>query len=127
MRREHLLLDPADGKHLAPQRDLPGHGEIAPDRPAGGERGQGCHDGHSRRRSVLGNGPRGHVHVDRPVLEELGIDVERLGIGPHVGDGGLRALAHHVAEHPGEDEMLLAARHHRDLDEQDIAAHGRPG
>src|SRR6266542_6149451 len=32
---QHLLLDPPDGQDLAPQRDLPGHGHLAPDRPPG--------------------------------------------------------------------------------------------
>jgi CO/xanthine dehydrogenase Mo-binding subunit len=45
-------------------------------------------------------------------LEELGVDVERLRVRPHVGHGGLGALAHDVAEHAGEDQALLAARHH---------------
>ena len=39
---------------------------------------------------------------------------------PHVGDCGLGTLAHDVAEHAGEDEPLLAAGHHRDLDEEDV-------
>src|SRR4030095_9668542 len=50
-----------------------------------------------------------------------------LGVGPHIRDGGLRALAHHVAEHAGQDQMLLRARHHGDLDEEDVAADRRPG
>jgi hypothetical protein len=61
-------------------------------RPVASE-AQRRHDRHPGRRPVLGDGPRRHVHVDGLALEELGIDVERLGMGPHVGDGGLRALA----------------------------------
>ena len=37
----------------------------------------------------------------------------------------LRALLHHVAELPGEDQ-LAAAGHARRLDEEDVAAHRRP-
>jgi hypothetical protein len=113
MRRQELLLDPSDRQHLAPQRDLARHGHLALHRPPGGERGQRGHDCHAGRRPILGDGPGRHVHVDGLALEELGIDVERLSIGPHVGDGGLRALAHDVAEHTGKDQPLFAARHHR--------------
>src|SRR5205823_5138318 len=67
------------------------------------------------------------VHVDGLALEELGIDVERISVGTHVGDGGLSALAHDVSEHAGEDEPLFGAGHHGDLDEQDIPTGRRPG
>ena len=65
-------------------------------------------------------------HVDGLALEELGIDGERLGMGPHVEDGGLRTLAHDVAEHTGQDQALFGARHHRHLHEQHIPTGRRP-
>ena len=124
---KHLFLDAADGQDLAAQGDLAGHGDVAAD---GAPRGVGRERGDHRDaggRAVLGDGAGGDVHVDGLALEHLGIDVESLGVGPHVRHGGLGALAHDIAEHPGEDQALLAARHHRDLDEQDVAADRCPG
>ena len=66
------------------------------------------------------------MHVNGLAFEELGVDVERVGIGPDVGHGRLGALAHDVAEHAGEHEALFRARHHGHLHEQDIPAHRRP-
>ena len=44
----------------------------------------------------------------------------------HAGEGGLRRLAHHVAELAG-DRQLAGARHRGGLDEQDLAADRGPG
>ena len=125
--RQDLLLDPADREDLAAERDLARHGYFAPHRPPGGERGQRRHDGDPGRGPILGDGPGRHVHVDGLALEELGIDVERLGVGPDVGNGGLSALAHNVSEHTGEDEPLVGGGHHGDLHEQDVPTSRRPG
>ena len=59
--------------------------------------------------------------------EDRRVDTERFSVRADVGQRRLRALAHDVAQHPGEDQPLLAARHHRRLDEEDIAAGRRPG
>jgi hypothetical protein len=83
MRRQDLLLDPSDRKHLPPQRDLARHGHLALHRPPSGERGQRRHHRHAGRRPILGDGPGRHVHVDGLALEELGIYVERLANGPY--------------------------------------------
>src|SRR5262249_56481170 len=49
------------------------------------------------------------------------------GLGPQVGERGLHRLAHHLAEVAREREAAALAGHHRGLDEQDVAADGRPG
>ena len=119
---EHLLLDAADGQHLAAQGDLAGHGDVVANRPprgVGRERGDHRHAGGG---PVLRDGAGGHMDVHRPSLEELRVDAEGLRVGPHVRHGGLRALAHDVAEHARENQALLAGRHHGHLDEQHVAS-----
>ncbi len=59
-------------------------------------------------------------------FELLRIDVERGGTRFQEAERGLRALAHDVAELTGEDELALARCAHC-LDEQNVAAHRRPG
>jgi len=56
---EHLLLDAADGEHLAAQRDLAGHGHVVTHQAAGKQRGQRGGDGDARRRPVFGTAPAG--------------------------------------------------------------------
>ena len=92
-----------------------------------GQRGQRRRHRHAGRRAVLGHRAGRDVEVDRLAREDRRVDAERLGVRADVGQRRLRALAHHVAEHAGEDQPLLAARHHRRLDEEDVAAGRRPG
>lgn len=60
--RDDLLLDAADGQHLAGERDLARHGERARG-PAQRQRQQRRGDGAAGRRAVLGRGALGHVQV----------------------------------------------------------------
>ena len=53
-------------------------------------------------------------------------EAELVGLAAQIAEGGLRAFLHHVAERAGEQEATLAG-HARDLDEEDFAAHRRPG
>jgi hypothetical protein len=66
------------------------------------------------------------VDVDVGLLEHRGVHAEGLGAALDQAQRRLRALAHHVAELAGEDEPAGAGRARR-LDEQDVAAHRRPG
>src|SRR3546814_17000109 len=66
------------------------------------------------------------MDVDVALLEERRVDAEGCRAGLHDGEGRLHALAHDVAELAREDQ-LAAARCARRLDEQDVAADGRPG
>ena len=59
-----LLLQPADGQHPSPQRDLAGHGHIVAHRPVRQGRQHGRGDGDARRRPILGHGPLGEVDMD---------------------------------------------------------------
>src|SRR5262245_37007915 len=82
VRGEDLLLDAADGQHLAAQRNLARHRHVALHWTTGGERGERRHHGHSRRGPVLGHGARRNVHVNGLALERFGIDPERLRVRP---------------------------------------------
>jgi hypothetical protein len=66
------------------------------------------------------------VHVGDAVLEHRRIDSEARRAAAQVGERGLRRLAHHVAEHPGEDEPLAVARDERRLDEEDAVLSAPP-
>ena len=61
---QHLLLDAADRQHPALQRDLAGHADARPHRPAGEQADQRGGHGDAGRRAVLGHGAGGDVHVE---------------------------------------------------------------
>ena len=66
-RRQQLLLQPADRQHPPAQGELAGHGHVAADGDARGQRDQHAGDGDARRGPVLGNAARRDVDVDLPV------------------------------------------------------------
>ena len=125
VRREHLLLDPADRQQAAGQRDLARHGEPARHGHAPDRRQQRGRQGDSRRGPVLGDRALGHVHVDVPVLREVRGDAQLCVVGAQEGEGCLRALLHHVAEAAREHQLALA-REDGHLHGQELAAELRP-
>src|SRR6266851_3333624 len=76
---------------------------------------------------VIATSPRtrGHVQVDVRLLE-VARDAQVLDVRAHPRHGRARRLFHDVAELAREDERALA-HHGRRLDEEDVAARGRPG
>ena len=107
VRRQHLLLDAADRQHVAAQRDLAGHRDVAAHPPSGEQRHQRHGDGHARRGPVLRYGALRHVQVDVRLLE-VGGDAQLLDVGAHPRQGRARRLLHDVAELAGEDQAPLA-------------------
>ena len=65
-----------------------------------------------------------HVQIDGG--EQFLVDIQFPGVGLDVGQGRGGRLLHHLAELAGEHQPALAL-HARGLDEQDLAAHRRPG
>src|SRR3546814_7075924 len=67
---QNLLLDSAHGQYLATQRDFTGHGQVWLHFPLCKGRSQRCEHGDPGRRAVLGDGARGNVNMDVPMIEE---------------------------------------------------------
>src|SRR6266540_7048012 len=127
VRGQQLLLYTADRQHAATQRDLAGHGDVASNAASG----EGRHDGrghrHAGRRTVLRDGTRRHVDVHRVILEEPLRHAEVVLVRTDVAEGGPRRLLHHLADLPGEGEVLVLAVDDRGLDRQHVAAGLRHG
>src|SRR5690606_32629602 len=64
VRGQALLLDPADGEHIAAQGDFAGHGRVVFHQTPGDEGGQCDQNRHTGRGPVLGRGTRGDVDVE---------------------------------------------------------------
>src|SRR3954469_16867150 len=127
---EHLLLQPADRQHAALQRDLAGHADRVPDRPAAQQRRQRGRHRHAGARAVLRDRARRDVDVELAVLERVLGDAELPRVRAHVGQRDPRRLLHHVAELAGERQAAGRALHVVGLDEQHVAAgagHGQAG
>lgn len=124
---EDLLLDAADGQHLAAQRDLARHGRVLAHLALGQRRGQGGGDGDARRRAVLGRGALRHVDMDVPLVEEAVVNAQGVDMGLDVLQGDDGALLHHVAKIARERQFAGLALGERGLDEEDLAAHAGPG
>eukprot|EP00968_Pinguiococcus_pyrenoidosus_P022016 scaffold2979_cov243-Pinguiococcus_pyrenoidosus.AAC.17 len=118
-RGDGLLLDSADGKHLARQTHLSSHRNVRPARNARGEAQQGGDHRHSRGRPVLRRGALGHVHVDICLVKKVcyqWIDFPlaavpgRRGLQdlPRDGDGDLATFLHHGAQLAGGHESAAA-------------------
>ena len=114
---QKLLFDPADGQHPTAQGDLAGHGDISAD----GTVGQGADDGgrhrDARTRTIFGGGPLENVDVEVAGLMEVHREIVDAGAVTEVGDAGLSALLHDIAELAGERHLALAShRHHFDVE-----------
>ena len=60
----YLFLDSPNRQHLAPERQLSGHGQIRPDRRSGGQGEYGCHYRHTRTGTILRGGTLGDMQVE---------------------------------------------------------------
>ena len=69
---------------------------------------------------VAGQTKLKYKRVDVGLVEKLGIDLETLRLRPYVAEGRVRRLLHHLAQLPGQNQVLLAV-HARCLDKQDFA------
>src|SRR5579862_2508210 len=121
VRGERLLLQPADRQHATLQRHLAGHADRVLDRAAREERRERGRHRDAGARAVLRDRARGDVHVEAGVVERLLFDSELGGVRADVGERDARRLLHHVAELPGEHEVLPAVHPGR-LDEEHVAA-----
>src|SRR5690242_5167203 len=121
MRREELLLQAADHQHLAARGDLPGHGEVRPDRDS---RQYGHHCGayaDSRAGTVLRSRAFREVHVYVVLLIEILRNAELRRAVAHDRERRLDRLLHDLAELAGRDRLALAG--HRDrLDREELTA-----
>ena len=126
VRGEHLLLQAADREDAALERDLAGHADRVPHRPAGEERRERGRHRDAGARAVLRDRARRDVHVERALVERVGLDLELLRVRADVGERDLRGLLHHVAELAGQRQPLVALHAGR-LDEEDVAAGARDG
>ena len=119
-------LMPPTRKHAPAQADFPGHRHVRAHPPPRQQRRQRRDERHARARAVLGRRAGRHVNVN-VVLAVIGqVDAQRLGLAAQIAHRRLRALLHHFAQRTGQQQVALA-RHPRRFDEQDFAAHRRPG
>ena len=121
VRREHLLLDPADGQHATLERHLARHREVGPHGLVGEERHERGDERHACARAVLRRRALGHVDVDVGAAERLGLDPVLRGVGLDPREREVDALAHHVAE-AARDVHLPRPRHRQRLDEHHRAS-----
>src|SRR4029079_3594607 len=73
---KHLVLDAANRKHKAAQRNLAGHGEAALYRLTFQQRDQRDEHGDAGARAILGDGACRHVEMNIRFLKDLGVDAE---------------------------------------------------
>ena len=104
-------LIPPTGRTAAAQRDLAGHGQVRADRlpapsDASAVRIATPADGPS-----LGIAPAGTCRWTVVRSNTPGSIPSSRGVRPDEREGRLGALPHHVAQHPGQDQPLVAARH----------------
>ena len=121
-----LLLQAADGQHLAPQGDLTGHGHIVGDLAAGEGAEQGRGHGDAGGGAVFGHGTGGDVEVHLGLAEDLRIDAPVGGPALHHRVGGLGRLLHDVAQLAGQHQLALAG-HQGHLDGQGVTPAPRVG
>ena len=105
-RGEHLFLDAADRQHLAAQRDLAGHGEVAADFALGERRDNRRRQRDPRRGTFLRDSAFGQVDVNVEVLEIVVGHVEVFGARAQIAERRLRRFLHHVAERSGQHAGL---------------------
>src|SRR5713226_1282943 len=118
MRRQHLLLQPADRHHPATQRDLAGHAQGMVDRPAGERRNNRRGHRDARARPVLGHRACWHVDVHVAIDERVvTAKAQRSAARSRIGERGLGRLFHDVAELSGQEQTAFA-RYDARLDKQ---------
>src|ERR1700730_16703586 len=105
MRGQQLLFEPADGQHLAPERDLARHRNFAADRPAGKRGNDGRRHRDSRRGTILRDRTGRHMDMKKMILEEAGLQAELERVRPRIADGSTRGLLHDFADLPRQREL----------------------
>ena len=66
------------------------------------------------------------MQVQIVLLEEIRIDLEPVGVRADPAQRGLHRLLHNFAQVAGQHQALARAGHLRGLDEERVAAGGRP-
>src|SRR5439155_2305604 len=123
---ENLLLNAADGKHFASQRDLARHGQIAAHRNLGERTDDRGRQSDSGGGTILGDGAFRDVDMNIQAAVEVGIQPEARRSGAHIAHRCLARLLHNVAQLSGEDQLALTG-HDARLNVQDLSADLRPG
>ena len=108
MRGQQFFFQAADGKNLAAQRDLAGHGQIASNRNLAQRAGNGGGDRDARRRAIFRNGAFGNVHVQIEVAVEVAAQAEALRARAYIRHRSLRGFLHDVAEFAGQRQLAFA-------------------
>ena len=111
MRRQQLFFQSADGQYLAAQRNLAGHGDIAPDGNLAQSAGNRGGDGDAGRRAIFRNRAFRHVHVDIESAIEVARQAQAMGARADIGHGRLRRFLHHVAQFAGQREFAFAVNY----------------
>ena len=122
---EHFFFDAAHGQHLTAQGDFARHAHFGLDRAAGEQRDQRGSHSHARGGAVFGLRARGHMQVDVGLFKKVLRNAPFRRPRTDVGKCGARGFLHHLAQRAGEDEALVAGHFGR-LNEEDVAARGRP-
>ena len=104
-----LLLDAPDRQHFATKGDLTGHGSVLANLTLGEGRGDGCGDGDTSRRTVLGGRSLRHMDMDVPVVEDAVVNVQRLRMGLHILQCEDGAFLHHVTEVASQRKLRALA------------------
>src|ERR1700678_1241734 len=121
MCRQQLLLETADGQHLAPQGDLTGHRDIATHRNLAERAGNCGSDGNTRRWAILRDRTLRHVHMNVNIAIEVALQSKLLPARTHERHGRVRRLLHHVAKFTGQDRLAALAFDDRNLGGEDRA------
>ena len=125
MRRQHLLLQPANLQNFPPQRQFPRHCQVLPHRPLRQRRRQRCRHCHPRAGPILWNRPLRQVHMDVQILRKIRIDRKLLCVRANVTERRVRALLHHIAKFSRQQQLPLP-RHRACLHVEQLAPHFRP-
>src|SRR3984885_4574382 len=123
---QNLLFDASNRKHVTAERYLASHRRKGTDVMPREQRYQRGRHGHARRRTVLGNRARRHVHVNVVIGEEILCDSKIRSIRSHPGQCSLHGFLHHLADLTGHGESTFAF-HGIGFDEQYVASRGCPG
>ncbi len=120
MSRQQFLFQAADGKNLAAERDLAGHGQIAANGNLAQRAGDRGGDRDAGRRPIFRDGAFRNVHVQIEIAVEVASQAQPAGARTHIRHGSLRRFLHHVAKFSGQRELAFA------VDDAGFGAENRP-
>ncbi len=124
--RQKLLLQTADGQHLATQGNFPGHGHVGTHRDLGQSGHQGGAHADPGAGTILGRGAFRHMHMDVVFLVEIRFYAQHGAAAAHHRGGCLDGFLHDIAKLAGMDQPTLA-RHHGGFDGEQFPTHLGPG